>query len=93
MNEEEISDLKDTYREVKKKSPKERVIFLQGIAYYCKYLDLSLDESLHFLGIIRNCEPYNDQEWKDCDPYDEIDIEFNNKLISEFKNPKEEKNG
>lgn len=80
-NQDHINDLKKTYQEMKKRGKIVRLLFLDSIVSYCEFLGFSYNETMIFLGVVRNCEPNIGQSWGEVENYDDIDIEFNKKIM------------
>lgn len=77
----DLKSLKDTYQTMKKKGKEERLLFLDSIVSYCEFLKFNKDKTMMMLALTRNFLPEPGQSFTNCDLPDEIDIEYNKKML------------
>ena len=81
----DLKTMKATYQTIKKKGDEERIAFLDSIVSYCDFLKFTKEKTFAMLGMIQNSVPSPGQSWKDCDMFDDVDIEYNKKIHKKYE--------
>ncbi len=76
-----LEDLKKTYKNMKNLGKAERIEFLDSIVMYCEHIGFTYDKTMFMLALIRNVLPAQGQKFTECEGYDDIDIEFNKRIM------------
>lgn len=81
---QDIKALKNFYQKMKNLGKEDRIMFLDSIVSYCKYIGFNKEKTLMMLALIRNFLPEQGQKFTDCEVSDEVDNEFTKKIIDTY---------